>query len=63
MKVGDLVEWKAEPGSLAMIFSMYDDRGQRVYDLIWPEVPTRLAGVVEGGIIKGFAPWELKKIK
>lgn len=59
MKIGDLVTWKAEPGSIAMIVDVYEDRTQKVFDLLWSEAPPRLSGIVENGVIKGFAPWEL----
>jgi hypothetical protein len=62
MKIGDLVTWKAEPGSIAMIVDVYEDRTQKVFDLFWSEAPPRLSGIVENGVIKGFAPWELDVI-
>ena len=64
MKVGDLVTWKSEPGSIAMIIDVYEDkdRAQKVLDLFWSDAPPRLAGIIKNGIIKGFAPWELELI-
>ena len=62
MKVGDLVEWKPQPGVFALVVNKYEDKAQNVYDLFWPKVPSRLLGVVKNGVIKGFAPWELKLV-
>mgnify|MGYP003147863740 FL=1 len=62
MKIGDLVTWKGEPGSIAMIIDVHEDRTQKVFDLFWSEAPPRLSGVAKDGVIKGFAPWELDVI-
>jgi hypothetical protein len=45
-----------------MIVDVYEDRTQKVFDLLWPKTPPRLSGIVENGVIKGFAPWELDVI-
>ena len=64
MKVGDLVTWKSEPGSIAMIINAYYDcdKAQKVLDLLWSDAPPRLAGIIKDGVVKGFAPWELDVI-
>ncbi len=62
MKVGDLVTWKSEHGSIAMIIDTYEDRTQKVFDLFWSKAPLKLTGIAKGGVVKGFAPWELEVI-
>ena len=62
MKIGDLVTWKAEPGSIAMIGDVYEDRTQKVFDLLWSEAPPKLSGIVEHGAPVWCAPWELDVI-
>ena len=64
MKIGDLVTWKSEPGSIAMIINAYEDkdRTQKVLDLFWSDAPPRLAGIIKDGVVTGFAPWELDVI-
>ena len=65
MKIGDLVTWKSEPGSIAMIINTHEGKvfaHQKVIDLFWSDPPPRLAGIMKDGIIHGFAPWELDVI-
>ena len=67
MKVGDLVTWKSEPGSIAMIIGIHMGRcceglQSPVLDLFWSKAPPKLAGIAKGGVVKGFAPWELEVI-
>ncbi len=62
MKVGDLVGWKATPGSIAVVIDKRADKDQEVYDLLWSDVPPKLAGIAKCGVVKGFAPWELEVI-
>ena len=62
MKVGDLVTWKSEAGSIAMIINAHEDKAQKVLDLFRSDVPPRLAGMINDGVVKGFAPWELDVI-
>ena len=57
MKVGDLVRWKSAPGFIALVIEI---RGSEVYDLFFgTHFPKKLKSIERGGIVQGFAPWEL----
>jgi len=65
VKIGDLVTWVPVPGSVALIIGVYEYKTtpQKVFDLLWSEVPPRLAGIAKDGIVEGFRPWELELIE